>query len=78
MSPLCRIALAHWRRWEGGLQLDITADHFLYHMVRNLVATALQAAKDADPAARMAAVLASRDRARAVRTDIKAQHPYWA
>ncbi len=68
VSPVCRIALAHWSRWEGGLQFEIVADHFLYHMVRNLVGTALQAAKDADPASRMAAILASRDRARGAGT----------
>ena len=36
-----RIARASWRPWEGGIQLDIVADHFLYHMVRSIVGTAL-------------------------------------
>jgi len=61
----CRVYRATWRRWEGGIQLDIVADHFLYHMVRTVVGTALQLMDRADAAAAMAAVLASRDRQRA-------------
>ena len=61
----CRIHRAAWRRWEGGLQLDIVADHFLYHMVRNVVGTALVAMRHPDPAAAMEAVVSSRDRAKA-------------
>jgi tRNA pseudouridine38-40 synthase len=61
----CRIHRASWRRWESGLQLDIVADHFLYHMVRNVVGTALVAVRQPDPAAAMGAVIGSRDRARA-------------
>ena len=61
----CRIHRATWRRWEGGLQLDIVADHFLYHMVRNVVGTALVAMRQPDPAAAMEAVVGSRDRAKA-------------
>jgi tRNA pseudouridine38-40 synthase len=61
----CRVWRASWRRWERGAVLDIVADHFLYHMVRNVVGTALLAARDRDPEARFAAVLGSRDRRRA-------------
>ncbi len=64
-NPVCRVALARWSRWEGGWRFDVAADHFLYHMVRNLVGTALRAQREADPAAHVASVLASRDRARA-------------
>jgi tRNA pseudouridine38-40 synthase len=60
----CRVRRAEWVRWEAGLRLDIVADHFLYRMVRNLVGTALVAARTADPEAEMRAVLSSRDRAR--------------
>jgi tRNA pseudouridine38-40 synthase len=63
--PRCRILRASWRRWEAGAILDIVADHFLYRMVRNMVGTALRAMREPDPAAAMAAVLASRERARA-------------
>jgi tRNA pseudouridine38-40 synthase len=63
----CRIARARWRPWEGGVQLDIVADHFLYHMVRGIVGTALDLSDARDPAAAMRAVLASRDRRKAGR-----------
>jgi tRNA pseudouridine38-40 synthase len=62
--PTCRIHRAAWRRWEGGIQLDIVADHFLYHMVRNVVGTVLALAERSDAAAAMTDVLDSRDRAR--------------
>lgn len=63
--PECAVARAAWREWEGGLLLDITADHFLYHMVRTIVGTAVAAAATADPAGAMRAVRDARDRAAA-------------
>jgi tRNA pseudouridine38-40 synthase len=66
-NPVCRVSRARWRWWDGGLQLDMVADHFLYHMVRAVVGTALGVSEAADPGASMRAVLASRDRARAGR-----------
>lgn len=63
--PECAVSRAAWREWEGGLVLDITADHFLYHMVRTIVGTALVAAAAPDPAAAMRAVRDARDRAAA-------------
>jgi len=59
---ICRMATAKWSAWEGGVRFDVVADHFLYHMVRNLVGTALAAASAPDPGAAMRAVLAARDR----------------
>ena len=64
-NPECRVDRARWTRWEGGLRLDVVADHFLYHMVRTLVGTALAASTTSDPAGEMRAVLEARDRARA-------------
>lgn len=64
-NPECAITLARWRPWEGGWCFDVQADHFLYHMVRNLVGTVLRASARPDPGAHVAEVLASRDRARA-------------
>jgi tRNA pseudouridine38-40 synthase len=61
-SPCCRTYRASWTRWEHGVQLDIVADHFLYHMVRTVVGTSLAAARAADPPAEMRRVLAARDR----------------
>ncbi|HTK30556.1 MAG TPA: tRNA pseudouridine(38-40) synthase TruA [Candidatus Saccharimonadaceae bacterium] len=66
--PLCRVIRAGWSRWERGWRLDIVADHFLYHMVRNIVGTVLAAAATQDPAAHMRRVLNSRDRRAAGRT----------
>lgn len=63
--PLCHVTRASWRAWEGGVQLDIVSDHFLYHMVRSIVGTALAVVSQADPGAAMRACLASRDRGRA-------------
>lgn len=63
--PDCAVSRAAWGEWEGGLLLDITADHFLYHMVRTIVGTALAAAASADPAGAMRAVLGARERAAA-------------
>jgi tRNA pseudouridine38-40 synthase len=64
-TPVCRVVRAAWERWECGLAFEVTADHFLYHMVRNLVGTMLDMGTDGDPAAGMRAVLASRTRAAA-------------
>jgi tRNA pseudouridine38-40 synthase len=63
-DPVCRVFHAGWCGWEGGFQFDMVADHFLYHMVRGVVGTALAAAEEPDPAAAMARVVASRERAR--------------
>lgn len=65
VHPVCRVTLAQWTRWEAGWAFDVAADHFLYHMVRNLVGTSLRAQRQRDPAGHMAAVLASRQRSRA-------------
>jgi tRNA pseudouridine38-40 synthase len=62
---VCRIQRASWRPWDGGVLLDIIADHFLYHMVRSIVGTALALQGEPDPARAMRECLASRDRSRA-------------
>ena len=64
-ASVCNVARASWRPSEGGVQLDIIADHFLYHMVRSIVGTALLFQSAPDPGARMRECLASRDRGRA-------------
>jgi tRNA pseudouridine38-40 synthase len=63
-DPVCRIHRAQWRYCEAGVVLDIVADHFLYHMVRNVVGTVLAAAESGEPAAHMRTVIESRDRGR--------------
>ncbi len=64
VTPECTMVRARVEAWEGGARLELVADHFLYHMVRNIVGTALDAAGTPDPAAAMGAVLAARERAR--------------
>ena len=64
-STVCRVRSARWRPLGSGARLDIVADHFLYHMVRNIVGTAVRISKDGDPAATMRAILESCDRSRA-------------
>jgi tRNA pseudouridine38-40 synthase len=61
----CRIDRAGWSPCDGGVRFDIIADHFLYHMVRNIVGTALQASRTTDPAGTMRAVRDGGDRRRA-------------
>jgi tRNA pseudouridine38-40 synthase len=63
-DPRCHILHARWEPRPDGARFDVMADHFLYHMVRNLVGTSLDAAASGDPAAHMRAVLESRDRSR--------------
>ena len=67
-NPWCRISRASWSTEGAVARLDIIADHFLYHMVRTIVGTALRVANSIDPAGAMRAVLDSRDRARAGNT----------
>ncbi len=62
---VCNVTRASWRPWEGGVQLDIIADHFLYHMVRSIVGTVLVFQSEADPGAAMRECLASCDRGHA-------------
>ncbi len=65
---VCRIQRASWRPWDGGVLLDIIADHFLYHMVRSIVGTAIALQGESDPARAMLDCLRSRDRSRAAAT----------
>jgi len=64
-GTMCQIHRASWQRWESGWELEIVADRFLYHMVRNIVGTALKVMEAVDPGRAMRAVLDSRARQRA-------------
>jgi tRNA pseudouridine38-40 synthase len=64
-DPVCRVRAARAERWERGVRVVLAADHFLYHMVRNVVGTALVSAESADPAGHLRTVLESRARSRA-------------
>ena len=63
---VCRVERADWEIAGGGLVFVVRADHFLYKMVRTLVATLLrEAAPGGGGAGAVAEILASRDRRRA-------------
>ena len=64
-NPRCRISRARWSRWEGGLAFDVVADHFLYHMVRTLVGTALKVSTAEHPDREMREIREARDRSAA-------------
>lgn len=65
VTTVCRVKRARWRPLRGGARLDIVADHFLYHMVRNIVGTVVRMKPNRDPAATLRAILQSGDRSRA-------------
>jgi tRNA pseudouridine38-40 synthase len=61
-TPIRRIEAIQVERTGDYVCLDFTANAYLHHMVRNIVGTLIEAQADSDPAAKMAAVLAGRDR----------------
>src|SRR4029079_15007303 len=67
-TNVCDVRRARWTPRAGGARLDIEADHFLYHMVRNVVGTAIRLGTERDPAGAMLDVLRSGDGARAPAT----------
>jgi tRNA pseudouridine38-40 synthase len=62
-NPLCEIFEARWLDGDGALSFDVTADRFLYGMVRQLVGIQLDVARGRRPLADIAATIGSRDRA---------------
>lgn len=57
-----RVERIEVRREGDYLWLEIAANAYLHHMVRNIVGTLLQAQREADPAAAMTRILAGADR----------------
>ena len=64
-TPVRRVESASVRRSGDYVWIELTANAYLHHMVRNIAGTLLEIQKSADPAAAMARVLAGRDRRRA-------------
>jgi tRNA pseudouridine38-40 synthase len=64
-QPVCRVRALHVRRRRTLVALLISADRFLHHMVRNIVGSAVEVGRAAQPPAWLAEVLAARDRTRA-------------
>ena len=58
----CRVHAVAWDEWEGGLVFRITANRFLYHMVRNIVGTAVKIARGGLERERSRLALESGDR----------------
>lgn len=55
----CTVYAARWVEWDGvGVELRITANRFLHHMVRYLVGTMVDAARGRRPPGDLAALLA--------------------
>jgi tRNA pseudouridine38-40 synthase len=61
----CRVRQLEFTPWERGVIFRVHANRFLYHMVRNLVGTAVAISRGRIAAASLGEVLASRDRRRA-------------
>jgi len=53
----CCVAAAVWSEWALGVQLDITADRYLHHMVRYLVGTMIDIARGRRPQLDMESLL---------------------
>lgn len=61
----CRVTRLEFVRWEEGVLFVIHANRFLYHMVRNLVGTAIAITRGRIEPDALPAILAARDRRRA-------------
>jgi len=61
----CRVRHLEFTAWERGILFRVHANRFLYHMVRNLVGTAVAVARGRIEAAALPAILASCDRRQA-------------
>lgn len=62
-NPVCTIYNAEWSEEPHGMDFHVTADRFLYGMVRLLVGIQYDVARGARNAEEIPAVIASRDRA---------------
>ncbi len=61
----CRVTRLEFVPWDEGVALEVHANRFLYHMVRNLVGTATAITKGTRRAEDVPAILASLDRRQA-------------
>jgi tRNA pseudouridine38-40 synthase len=64
VDPVCEIVDAGWSEVDGALMFDVTADRFLYGMVRQLVGIQLDVARGRRQLREIGEVIASRDRNR--------------
>jgi tRNA pseudouridine38-40 synthase len=64
-DPTCDVRAVHVRRRKAVVAVALSADRFLHHMVRNVVGSAVEVGRGAEPPGWLAEVLRSRDRTRA-------------
>jgi tRNA pseudouridine38-40 synthase len=64
-EPTCRVRALRVVRRKALVALVVSADRFLHHMVRNVVGSAVEVGRGAQPPGWLAGVLAGRDRTRA-------------
>jgi tRNA pseudouridine38-40 synthase len=64
-TPVRRVLAIEVQRSGDFVHVDFTANAYLHHMVRNVVGTLIETHTDHDPAGRVAAILAGRDRRQA-------------
>ena len=55
----CNVAEVRWNEWSLGVELTITADRYLHHMVRYLVGTMVDVARGRRPLEDMSGLLSS-------------------
>lgn len=48
-GDVCTVAVAEWRAAPGGVEFHVTADRFLHHMVRYMVGTMVDVARNRRP-----------------------------
>jgi tRNA pseudouridine38-40 synthase len=61
-TPVRRVDAIDVHRSGDYVYLDFKANAYLHHMVRNIVGTLIEAQSDSNPAGRISAILAGRDR----------------
>ena len=59
---VCRVARVEWTPWSQGWEFRIVANRFLYHMVRNMVGTAVKVARGSMTLDRVREALETADR----------------
>jgi tRNA pseudouridine38-40 synthase len=65
VEPTCRVRALRVVRRKALVVLVLSADRFLHHMVRNIVGSAVEVGRGAQPPAWLPGVLAGRDRTKA-------------
>ena len=56
-GELCAVHVSQWSEWRGGLEFRVIANRFLHHMVRYLVGTMVDVARERRPLADIDALL---------------------